>query len=93
MTDYDYDVNSGVGGDNRSPRAAGRLEPSWSKDGSHLLDVVAKQGRAILVDIDATSGKVTEVSRGDQAVEQLPVIVLVQPAQCFFPLPRRATEG
>ncbi len=30
---YNYDINSGVGGDNRAPRAAGRLTPFWSKDG------------------------------------------------------------
>ena len=68
--DYDYDVNSGVGGDNRAPRAPGHLAPVWSKDGSQIVDVVAKQGRAILVSIDATSGKVQELSHGDQAVEQ-----------------------
>lgn len=68
--DYDFDVNSGVGGDNRAPRAAGSLTPVWSKDGSQLLDVVAKQGRAILVRIDANDGKITELSRGDQAIEQ-----------------------
>jgi len=67
---YDYDMNSGVGGDNRAPRAAGRLTPVWSKDGTKLLEVVAKQGRAILVSVDANSGKITELSRGDQAVEQ-----------------------
>ncbi len=67
---YDYDVNSGVGGDNAAPRAAGHMSPKWSKDGSYLLDVVAEQGRAILVSIDASSGKVRELSRGDQAVEQ-----------------------
>ena len=67
--DYDFDVNSGVGGDNRAPRAAGRLRPEWARDGSHLAEVVAKEGRAILVRIDATSGKVTEVTKGDQAVE------------------------
>ena len=54
----------------RAPRAPGHLSPVWSKDGTHVLDVVAKQGRAILVSIDATSGKVQELSRGDQAVEQ-----------------------
>jgi len=68
--DYDYDVNSGVGGDNRAPRAPGHLSPVWSKDGSHVLDVVAKQGRAILVSIDAATGKVQELSHGNQAVEQ-----------------------
>ena len=67
---YDYDVNSGVGGDNRAPRAAGGLMPVWSKDGSHLLEVVAKQGRAVLVSIDAASGNVQELTRGDQAVQQ-----------------------
>jgi len=68
--DYAYDMNSGVGGDNRAPRAPGHLSPTWSKDGSHLLDVVAKQGRAVLVSVDAASGKVQEMSRGNQAVEQ-----------------------
>ena len=68
--DYDYDMNSSVGGDNRAPRAPGLVSPVWSKDGSHVLDVVAKQGRAILVSIDAVSGKVQELSRGNQAVEQ-----------------------
>ncbi len=66
--DYDYDVNSGLLGDMEPPRAAGRLVPIWSKDGSHLFDVVAKEGRAMLVSIDATSGKVQELSHGDQAV-------------------------
>ena len=75
---YDFDVNSGVGGDNAAPRAPGHLSPVWSKDGSHLLDVVAKQGRAILVSFDAgpygafdqLSAMPQELSRGDQAVQQ-----------------------
>ncbi len=67
---YDYDINSGPFGDNLAPRAAGRLVPVWSKDGSHLLDVVAKQGRGILVSVDTSAGKVQELSHGDQAVEQ-----------------------
>ena len=68
--DYDFDMNSGVGGDNRAPRGAGGLTPVWSKDGSHLLDVVAKNGRAIMVRIDANTGAIGEISHGDQAVEQ-----------------------
>lgn len=70
---YDYDVNSGVGGDNRAPRAVGPLTPIWSHDGTHIFEVVAKEGRAILVSIDAGSGKVQELSRGNQAVEDFSV--------------------
>ncbi len=66
---YDYDVGSGVGGDNRAPRAAGGSRSVWTKDGSHIIDVVAKEGRAILVSIDSKSGEVTELTRGNQAVE------------------------
>ena len=66
---YDYDVGGGVGGDNRCPRAAGRSRVIWTKDSSHLIDTVAKQGRAILVSIEAKTGEVTELTRGDQAVE------------------------
>ncbi|HVP55629.1 MAG TPA: S9 family peptidase [Candidatus Eisenbacteria bacterium] len=68
-TKYDFEVGSGVGGDNRAPRGAGGLHAAWTKDGTHILDVVAKQGRAILVSIDARTGEVTELSHGDQAVE------------------------
>jgi dipeptidyl aminopeptidase/acylaminoacyl peptidase len=66
---YDYDVNSGVGGDNRAPRASGQVSPVWSKDGSHIYEVVAKEGRAVLVSVDSSSGNVTELSHGNQAVE------------------------
>ena len=67
---YDFDVSSGVGGDNRAPRASGRAPAFWTRDGSHIVDVVAKQGRAILVSIDAQTGEVTELTRGNQAVEE-----------------------
>ncbi|HZD30992.1 MAG TPA: S9 family peptidase [Candidatus Angelobacter sp.] len=65
---YDYDVGSGVGGDNRAPRAAGHSSAVWTKDGNHLIDVVAKEGYAILVSIDAKTGVVTELTHGSQAV-------------------------
>ena len=70
---YDYDVGSGVGGDSRAPRAAGQSRVIWTKDGSHLIDTVAKQGRAILVSIDAKTGEVTELTHGNQAVEDYEV--------------------
>jgi dipeptidyl aminopeptidase/acylaminoacyl peptidase len=70
---YDFDVASGVGGDNRAPRGSGHSTSFWSKDGTHVVDVAAKQGRAVLVSIDAKSGEVTELTRGDQAVEEFAV--------------------
>jgi len=68
--DYDYDVGAGVFGDNLAPRASGGPRPVWTRDGSHLLDVVGKQGKTILTSIDATSGQVVELTKGEQAVEQ-----------------------
>jgi dipeptidyl aminopeptidase/acylaminoacyl peptidase len=70
---YDFDVGSGVGGDNRAPRGSGHSTAFWSKDGTHVVDVAAKQGHAVLVSIDAKSGEVTELTRGDQAVEEFAV--------------------
>lgn len=66
---YDFDIGSGVGGDNRAPRAAGGLHAVWAKDGSRIFDVVAKEGRAVLVSINVQTGEVTELTRGNQAVE------------------------
>jgi dipeptidyl aminopeptidase/acylaminoacyl peptidase len=66
---YDFDVGSGVGGDNRAPRGGGRSPAFWTRDGSHIVTVVAKQGRAILVSIDSKTGEVTEMTHGNQAVE------------------------
>ncbi len=65
---YDFDMGSGVGGDNAAPRGAGGPTLHWSPDGSTLFDVAARQGRAILVRVDAQSGAVSDMTRGDQAV-------------------------
>jgi dipeptidyl aminopeptidase/acylaminoacyl peptidase len=66
---YDYDMGSGVGGDNAAPRGGGREALQWSQDGRKLYDIVAKEGRAILVSVDAQSGAVVELTHGDQAVQ------------------------
>jgi dipeptidyl aminopeptidase/acylaminoacyl peptidase len=63
-----YEMGSGVGGDNTAPRGAGRAAIVWSADDSHLLDVAAKQGSALLVSADAKSGEVTELTQPKQAV-------------------------
>ncbi len=65
---YDYEVGSGVGGDNTAPRGAGRSGPVWTADGRSIIDVVGKQGSALLVSIDAKTGAVKELTAEKQAV-------------------------
>jgi dipeptidyl aminopeptidase/acylaminoacyl peptidase len=66
--DYDFDMGSSVGGDNAAPRGGNGSTLHWSPDGRWLFDKVEKQGRTPLVRVDAQSGTVTEITRGDEAV-------------------------
>jgi dipeptidyl aminopeptidase/acylaminoacyl peptidase len=66
---FDYDVGSGVGGDQGTPRGSGASRPIWTSDGRSLIDVVAREGRANLVQFDAATGAQTEYTKGNQAVE------------------------
>jgi dipeptidyl aminopeptidase/acylaminoacyl peptidase len=66
--DYDYEVGGGVGGDNTAPRGGGRSGLVWTADGKALIDLVGKQGSALLVSIDATTGAVKELTAEKQAV-------------------------
>jgi dipeptidyl aminopeptidase/acylaminoacyl peptidase len=66
---YDYDVCSGVGGDQGTPRAGSGDRVLWTKDSKALIATVAREGKANLVQFDTTSGKPTEITRGNQAVE------------------------
>ena len=61
-------MGSSVFGDNAAPRGGHARSLYWSGDGRSLFDTVEKQGRTPLVRVDAQSGKVTEVTHGDQAV-------------------------
>jgi dipeptidyl aminopeptidase/acylaminoacyl peptidase len=65
---FDYDVGSGVGGDNAPPRAGGGRDVVWSSNGRELVTVYAKQGVANLGRFDISSGKETDVTTGDQAI-------------------------
>jgi dipeptidyl aminopeptidase/acylaminoacyl peptidase len=65
---YDFDMGSSVFGDNAAPRGGNGATLHWSPDGRWLFDTVAKQGRTPLVRVDAQTGAVTEITRGDQAV-------------------------
>ena len=65
---YDYEVGGGVGGDNTAPRGGGRSGPVWTADGKSIIDLVGKQGSALLVSIDASTGAVKELTAEKQAV-------------------------
>ncbi len=65
---YDFDMGSSVFGDNAPPRGGHGETLHWSPDGRWLFDIVEKQGRTPLVRVDAQTGAVTEITRGDQAV-------------------------
>lgn len=67
-TGYDFDMGRSVFGDNAAPRGGNGATLHWSPDGRRIFDVVAKQGRTPLVRVDAQTGAVTEITRGDQAV-------------------------
>jgi dipeptidyl aminopeptidase/acylaminoacyl peptidase len=66
--DFDWDVGSGVGGDNAPPRAGGGNRPIWSADGKSITEIYAKEGKANLARFDVTTGKTTDITTGDQAV-------------------------
>ena len=65
---FDYDVGSGVIGDNSSPRGGGGNAPIWKADGRSIIHVYAKQGEANLAMFDATTGKLSDITKGNQAV-------------------------
>jgi dipeptidyl aminopeptidase/acylaminoacyl peptidase len=67
---YDYDVCSGVGGDQGTPRAGGQDHVVWTTDGNNLIVTTASKGVANLIAVEASSGKITELTNGKQAVER-----------------------
>ena len=69
--DYDFDMGGLVGGDNTAPRGGNGRTLHWSPDGRWLLDSVEKQGRTPLVRVDAQSGAVTEVTKGNRGRARL----------------------
>jgi len=65
---FDFDIGDGPFGDNAPPRAGGRSVPVWAPDGRSLVEVYGKQGKAILASFDATTGAVSDLVNGNQAV-------------------------
>ena len=66
--DYDFDIGDSVFGDNAAPRGGHGRSLYWSPDGRWLFDTVDKQGHTPVVKVDAQSGAVTEITKGDLAV-------------------------
>jgi dipeptidyl aminopeptidase/acylaminoacyl peptidase len=66
--DFDFDVASGLTGDQRAPKGSAPNDPLWSVDGKSVMAVVAREGRANLHRFDSVGGKVTPVTQGDQEV-------------------------
>jgi dipeptidyl aminopeptidase/acylaminoacyl peptidase len=70
LTDgYDGDVGAGLSGDQRAPRGASATRPIWTRDGSALLVVASRDGRAPLLRVDAGTGDVTTLTDGDVDVQ------------------------
>jgi dipeptidyl aminopeptidase/acylaminoacyl peptidase len=69
-TKFDYDVCSGVGGDQAPPRAGGPQNVVWARDGKSIVAATAVQGKAKLARVDVASQRVTDVTTGNQAVER-----------------------
>ena len=66
--DFDYDVSSGVGGDNTAPRGGGGNPLVWTADGRGILTVYAKEGKANVGEFDVATGKETDRTQGDHAI-------------------------
>lgn len=65
---FDFDIGAGLTGDQAAPRAGGGTAPIWTAEGRSIIERYTKEGRANLASFDVDSGKLTEVTKGDQAV-------------------------
>lgn len=67
-TTFDFDIGSGLTGDNVAPRGGGGNLPVWSADGRSITVGYAKEGKANLGSFDVASGKLSDVTTGNHAV-------------------------
>ena len=66
---YDYDIGSGLAGDQRAPRGSSSTRPVWTPDGGAIVTIAAVEGRAHLVRVDAATGAVAPVTEGNHEVQ------------------------
>src|SRR5215217_4190073 len=67
-TNFDFDIGSGLSGDNVAPRGGGGGVPVWSRDARSITVVYAKEGKANLGSFDVATGRQSDVTTGNQAV-------------------------
>jgi dipeptidyl aminopeptidase/acylaminoacyl peptidase len=65
---FDYDIGSGLSGDNVAPRGGGGSLPVWSPDGRSITVVYAREGKTNLGSFDVAANRVTEVTTGNHAI-------------------------
>src|SRR5256714_8142859 len=65
---FDYDLGSGVGGDNTAPRGGGGVAPVWTPNGKTIIALFGKEGRANLGAFDVATGAERDWTTGNQAI-------------------------
>ncbi len=65
---FDYDIGGGLTGDQAPPRAGGGNIPLWDRDSREIFVTYAKEGRTNIGKFDASNGKFTEITKGDQGI-------------------------
>jgi dipeptidyl aminopeptidase/acylaminoacyl peptidase len=66
--DYDYDVSSGIGGDQSAPRGEQPKPIVWTKDGLALIMVTAEKGSSNLKRVPASGGRIEAMTTGEHDV-------------------------
>ena len=65
---FDYDIGSGLTGDNVAPRGGSGSLPVWSPDARSITVVYAKEGKTNLGSFDVATGRQTDVTTGNHAI-------------------------
>jgi dipeptidyl aminopeptidase/acylaminoacyl peptidase len=65
---FDFDIGGGLTGDNVAPRAGGGNPPVWTADAKSINTVYLKEGKANVGAFDVSSGRMSDVTSGNQAI-------------------------
>lgn len=66
--DFDNEVGDGIIGDQHPPRGENPARPIWTNDGKTVVIRVAEEGRANLVRLDVSTGKMERLTEGEVEV-------------------------